>query len=268
MALLVPVAQSLAADAGERAVQQSVSYVFANELGSGIYRIDGRSLQVYRLRWSRVLREADDSRPGVRVVAPLTFGFLDFDPEDLLDQGIPSRIDSFSITPGLEVDYVFAEDWHAIPYVRAGFSIATSKVSGWLAGTGVRLERRVRRGAWNIDNHHELALAAVAYTDDLPDDHFLRLRQGIEFRRILGSAAHQDARGLEAGMYAIADVVAHAPSVPIAGSQRQPLQFEIGAMLAPQPQWRIWRVRMPRLGVGYRFAGNLSGWRVVLGAPF
>ena len=80
---------------------------------------------------------------GRAVRLPLTFGFFDFTPLDVLSEGIPTRVDSFSLVPGLELDYLLPDDWHLIPYARAGVSVASSSVDGWLYGLGVR--RRARR---------------------------------------------------------------------------------------------------------------------------
>jgi hypothetical protein len=39
-------------------------------------------------------------------------------------------------------------------------------------------------------------------------------------------------------------------------------------MMGVTPRWEIHGVPFPRLGIGYREAGVLSGWRLVLGDPF
>ncbi|MGQ0835770.1 MAG: hypothetical protein ACT4O5_12790 [Gammaproteobacteria bacterium] len=52
-----------------------------------------------------------------------------------------------------------------------------------------------------------------------------------------------------------------------AGAEPEPLQLEPGVIFGTRPGWRVWRVPLPRIGLGYRFAGDLSGWRLVIGAP-
>jgi hypothetical protein len=32
--------------------------------------------------------------------------------------------------------------------------------------------------------------------------------------------------------------------------------------------YQVWGIGLPRLGIGYRDAGVLSGWRLVIGEPF
>jgi hypothetical protein len=258
----------------DEAVGESINYVFATDLGSGLYELDGRSLQIYRYTWRKDLREtppaAGDgqgaSRPGVRLVVPVTAGFFDFNPVDVISNGPPTRVDSFSVVPGVEWDYPFADGWHVIPYLRAGFSVASSSVDGWLYGAGVRAERHSDYHGWEQFARSELAYAGVKYRSDNPDDRFLRLRQAFDFTRGLGWRAR--GHELELGVYTIFDVIVDPPTAPLAGARDEPVQAEFGFTLASRPRVKLWKFDAPRLGFGYRLAGELSAWRFVIGAPF
>ena len=87
------------------------------------YDLDGRTLQIYQLTYRKPLREADEDTLGVRFEVPVTLGFFDFNPVDVIDQGLPSRVDSFSVVPGVVFDHLLDDDWHFMPYARAGFSV-------------------------------------------------------------------------------------------------------------------------------------------------
>ena len=52
--------------------QQEFNYAFATQVGSGIYTISGRTLQVYRLPLSTTFRNSEDSRAGWRLTFPMT----------------------------------------------------------------------------------------------------------------------------------------------------------------------------------------------------
>jgi hypothetical protein len=43
---------------------------------------------------------------------------------------------------------------------------------------------------------------------------------------------------------------------------------ETGLMLRLRPMPSIWGIAAPRLGLSYRFADELSGWRFVIGETF
>jgi hypothetical protein len=271
--LLIPLlfpAWSLAQAPGEvredEAVGESLNYVFATDLGSGLYELGGRSLQIYRYTYRRDWREPREGRAGARLVLPLTAGFFDFNPLDVIDSGPPTRVDSFSVVPGVELDYLLRDDWHLVPYVRAGFSVASSSVDGLLYGAGLRLERHGGYGRWDGFLRTDLAYAGVRYRHETPSDRFLRLRQGFDFTRAFGREWR--ARRLEVGLYGIVDFIGDPPTAPVAGAGEQPAQAEFGVTIATRPRIRIWRFDAPRLGIGYRMAGELSAWRLVLGQPF
>jgi hypothetical protein len=250
----------------EEAVGASVNYVFATDLGSGVYDLGGRTLQIYRFTYLKDLRETREDHPGVRFVLPVTAGFFDFSPVDVISQGPPTRVDSFSVVPGVEVDIVLRNDWHLIPYVRAGFSVASSSVDGWLYGGGARIERDSDFHGWNAFVRNELVYAAVNYRNATPNDEFVRLRHAFDLTR--GTGWRVGRKEIEAGLYAIFDVVIDPPTAPVAGAKKTPFQAEFGFTIASKPRVKIWKFDAPRLGLGYRLAGELSAWRFVIGVPF
>ena len=117
------------------------NFAFASELGSGVYEINGRTIQVYQFRPSYRLRYAERPRtpPGVQLIFPLTVGFFNFKSQDLVHLDIPTQIGALSLEPGLELDYWLNEDWHVYPFIKAGATFASSSaVNAYIFGTGVR----------------------------------------------------------------------------------------------------------------------------------
>ena len=250
----------------DEAVGRSISYVFATDLGSGIYDLDGRTLQIYQLWYRKTLREPTPEKFGARFELPVTFGFFDFKPTDVLSHGIPTHVDSFSVVPGVALDYIVGDDWHVLPYVRAGFSVASSSVDGWLFGAGVRVERTGDFHGWDAFVRTDFAYAGANYRADVPSDSFARIRQGIDLRRGVGWKLGE--REAELGLYAIFDVVLDSPVEPLSQDDGSVIQAEFGFTFATRPRFKIWRFDAPRLGFGYRLAGELSSWRFVIGQPF
>ena len=87
-----------------------------------------------------------------------------------------------------------------------------------------------------------------------------------ELRRNVGLVFHS--RAVQFSPYAVVDIYFNAPEGPASGISARTLQFEVGLMLNVTPNWQIFGVPLPRLGLGYREAGVLSGWRLVIGEPF
>src|SRR5687767_5558893 len=102
---LMPLAAAAQTRAEQRdaAVRQSISYVFATDLGSGVYDLDGRTLQIYRLTYTHAWREPTPEKFGVSFDLPVTAGFFDFTPLDVVAEGIPTRVDSFAAVPGVKL---------------------------------------------------------------------------------------------------------------------------------------------------------------------
>lgn len=239
----------------DAAVGDSINYVFAADLGSGLYELDGRTLQIYRFNWKRELREMRDDHMGIRAVVPVTAGFFDFNPIDVISSGPPTRIDSFSVVPGIELDIRLGGGWNLIAYARTGFSVASSSVDGWLYGAGFRLERNREVNGWDSHERSELAYAGVKYRHDEPGDQFLRLRQGFDFTRAVGKPFREHRP--ELGVYAVVDFIVDPPTLPLADARVTCRCRESSA--SPS---RL--VRASRSGASTRRAwDSATGWRVI-----
>jgi hypothetical protein len=250
--------------ADPRAAASTINHAFATELGTGFYDVGGRSVFILSFAPAFELRAATDSRAGLRLVIPMAGGSFDFKPDDALGGNLPDRVDSFSVMPGFEFDLPLQDDWILRPWARAGASFAEGTSDGLLYGAGARLVRDLKRGDRLIAQLHELGLVNVNYRN-LPDDSFLRLRNAVDIRRptlSLGSG-----RRLLTGLYGILDLVPDPPATPT-GVKPSALQLEAGITFNGDPRPRLGPLRWPRLGFGYRFAGDFSGWRIVIGAPF
>jgi hypothetical protein len=254
--------RTLAAD--ERAAVSTINHAFATELGTGFYDIGGRSVFLISFAPSVQLRSADVSHPGIRLVVPMSAGSFDFVPDDAIGGDLPDRIDSYSIAPGFEFDFLLDRGWILTPWARAGMSFAGGASDGVVWGTGARLNRDLDIGELAVTQRHEAGLVTVNY-DHLPDDRFLRLRNAmdLQYPTVPLGSRHR----LLMGLYGIFDVVPDPPAAP-EGVKPSVMQLEVGMTFNGKPRPRLGPLNWPRLGVGYRFAGQFSGWHIVLGAPF
>ena len=251
------------------------NYAFASELGSGVYEINGSTIQVYQVEPGYRLRSAEypGDRPGIRLIFPVTVGFFNFQLQDLAHLEIPTRIGAISLEPGVELDYWLRPQWHVYPYAKAGATFASSAdVNAYIWDAGVRSDYRFSllntTDLWRADLVHARLHYHSTLEDGaaLPDDSFTRLRNGVEFRRTFGAAYRE--RWYELGVYGVGDIYLDAPHGPQSGISARTLQFEFGLMFGLNPMYQLWGIPLPRLGIGYRDAGILSGWRLVLGEPF
>jgi hypothetical protein len=113
---------------------------------------------------------------------------------------------------------------------------------------------------------NELNLAVADLRGPLPGDAFLRLRNAAQWD--FGTPAHLGDRQLRVAPYVLLDVYVEAPTSPITHRDADRYQKEVGFSLGLDPRPTALGIPLPALGVSYRIAGDLSGWRLAFGAPF
>ena len=115
------------------------NYAFATQLGSGIYRINDSTIQVYRIAGPIQLREGKLGHWGLRWYIPVTFGFYNIKIEDVIDSGLPDRLGTLAVVPALEFGFHLQETWWLGPFLGLG---AGKDFSGgalnFIYATGVR----------------------------------------------------------------------------------------------------------------------------------
>lgn len=254
--------------AAVRADQQFSTYAYAHEFGSGIYDFNGRTMQVYTLPFSWTVQERDGPGIGWRLRLPVTLGFLDFEPGDVISTGLPESVDSATVVPGIELRMKAGKHWTLLPYAQAGGSVADqSEAETRLFGAGLRAERPLPMQAGLEGTYAgELAYSGVRYRGDLPNDDFVRVRNGVTLDRATGRA--WSGHALRLAVFSYVDAYLDPPSGPTTGVEAPRVQFEAGILLGTRPQLRVLRLPVPRVGLSYRFAGDLSGVRIVIGAPY
>ena len=144
--LLMALAASVVAQTAEtqenQAVGQSLNYVFATDLGSGVYDLDGRTLQIYRFTYQKELREVDDdtARRALRAAAHLRlFRFLSARRVVRRNSDARRQFQSRSRPRARLSDC--PTTGMSFPTRARRASIASSSIDGWLYGIGVRIER-------------------------------------------------------------------------------------------------------------------------------
>jgi hypothetical protein len=269
-ALLGGCQAAIAADALRTGEADVIHFAFATQLGSGIYSVGGRTLQVYRVPLAWTIAEPTEDRPGVRLRLPLALGLYDFAPRDMIDSGLPDHLDTFSAAGGIELDFPLGKGWHVLPYAEAGrawdrgsdadatlYSASVHARREWLAGERLR---RLQAG---------IVYAGVDLASGAGSSDMVKVEAGFEARRLLdfrygGAAA-------DGGLYLLAEWYADRPGEPVVRStagHSLPFQLEAGLTIGGRSPARVWKLPLPRVGLGYRFGDGVSVYRLVLGAPF
>ena len=160
------------------------NFAFATQLGSGVYSVSGRTLQIYRLPFSYTLKSTEDSSVGVELTLPVTFGFYDFELQDIANGDIPTNVDALSFVPGLKFVFELQPGWKLEPYVEAGISRARdvdADASVYAGGLVSLYEFDGRGFDWLLRN--DLTFAGVDVRGAAGSDQFTRLQTVLTARR-------------------------------------------------------------------------------------
>jgi hypothetical protein len=248
--------------------QAFANFAFASQLGSGIYAVGGRTVQIYRLPLAWELTAPARRRWGVTLTLPLTFGFYDFRLQDVLGSGLPTSVDTFSAVPGVELSRQVGRRWLLTPFAQAGFARdASTPANGLVYAAGLRATYEFHPLSLRARYQIELLDAAADFRGR-PRDSMLRLRNAVEARHRLGLAVMGE--DLDWAPYGLAEWYLVRPAPPLAtlGRGMAPFQTEVGMTFGTVRPAHIWKIPVPRVGLGYRFGRDLSVARITFGAPF
>lgn len=267
--LLLATASGIPARA-ERA-SDLINFAFASRLGSGIYQTSGRTLWILRVPASvTVLRPSDSRTIRGSVLFPVTVGILDFEPEDILESGLPDRFDSMGITPGLRFDVPAGPVWTLSPFAQGGpvRDLSTDSTS-WVYSIGVTAEARIPKEAVEWVVRGELAWSGMNPHGEELKETFGEWISGFEVWSPL-PARIGDADLVLGGF--MAGTVYWGRARFVGDPDFQPrlysVQGEVGVVLSTRPRTYVWKVRVPDVGLSTRFGEGLQTIRLVLGKTF
>jgi hypothetical protein len=251
--------------------QAESNFAFAHRLGSGVYEISGRTVQIYRLPLAWEWRKAEGESPGIAVTLPVTVGFFGFKVQDVIETGLPEDISTLSFVPGLRLDLRRGEHWRFRPFAEAGVaSDRSAELRSTVFSVGTDAEWRGPVGSVEGRYFGSLVYSRASIQNRAVDDYAL-LVNGVEFTHVLDQRVGN--RRLDIAPYAALRWYANPPAVPVLSTPDgaravERLQGEFGFTLGTTEPLRIGRVTLPRLGFGYRFGEDLSVFRLVIGDPF
>ena len=211
-------------------------------------------------------RSADDSSFGVELTLPVTFGFYDFELQDIEDGDIPTQVDSLSFVPGLTLVFDIRPEWTLEPYVEAGIARArdvNANANVYAVGVASEYEFGGQGFDWLLRN--DLTFAGVDLRGTDGSHRFARLQTVLTARRPFSRESKVDYL-----VYALNEYYVEQPDGPIDSADRggSSVQYEIGVTLGTTEPRRVWGMPVPRVGIGYRFGSHLDVFRIVIGTPF
>jgi hypothetical protein len=251
--------------------ERQFNVAFATEIGSGIYTVSGRTLQVYRLPLAYTFRkgeEGEESRRGWRFNFPVTFGFYSLDPQDIADTGLRENIATISLVPGVEFLLPVARNWLLKPYAEAGHVWEREGAAdAWVYAGGIRSRADFAAGRFDLVLGNGLTYALVDPAGDAGQDSLCVLETAFAAHHPLGREGR--AARSDYAMYFVQHLYFREPGQPLdtGTGDRVVDEYEIGVTFGPRDPVRLWRIPVPRIGVGFLFGQELSAFRLVFGTP-
>ncbi|NDE01400.1 MAG: hypothetical protein EBZ91_06545 [Gammaproteobacteria bacterium] len=269
VALWAAAAGAIAAEPPEETLPQG-NFAFAHRLGSGIYEISGRTVQVYRLPFEWQWREPSERHAGVMVTVPITLGFFDFKPELLLEEGLPTDVSTLAVVPGLRWNFSASDIWHISPFIEAGVARdRRNDRNSQVFTAGLEISRTDPSRFGPLRQKYS-AIYALSSTDEVGRDSLVQIVGGFEVPRELRRAPGRKPWGY--APYTALRWYPQPPGTPllaVRSAQRvAPLQAEVGIMFGPLEPVRVGRFTLPRVGLSYRVGRDLQAVSLVFGEAF
>jgi hypothetical protein len=255
--------------ADEPRASDLVNFAHVANTGFGGFSLSGRSVQVYRIPFSYSMRSLEEHSLGVRLTLPVSFGFHNLK-ATIDDEVRPlERLRTLTFVPGVELQLPLTEETVLKPFVEAGFGRETeaSGTTVYLYTAGLKTLTTRRLDGVTVGTGTNVEWNGVSGEEGGSDDYGV-VEVGVE--AVSPLRASLAGRRLTVGPYVIlrffySDLVFErvgAAAIEIDN------QVELGASVGTEEALRVLGVKLPRLGLAYRFGDGLESWRINFGFPF
>lgn len=248
------------------AQDEDVDLAFFPKTEDQLEDAEARSIQIYRIPISINIRRLENKPWGLRIYFPISLGAYELKAVRDVDEFFTS-IQSIAIVPGVEALLPLGDRWLIKPFAEVGVGddSATDKVN-LLYATGLRTVGLYRARPFDL-----MLGGAFKYRNSTTSEAVKNWYSSIEFgadaQIPLGfSLGSRRAKG---GGYAIAQYFTDLDIELISeGPITIQWNYEVGLSFSTDPVLELWKIKMPWIGIGYRFGDGARGVRVNFTFPF
>ena len=245
-----------------------INYAYAYAFGNGNYAVAGRSAQVFKLPFAVRLISIEDHPVGLRLKLPVTFGFFEFGIDDLFQGGFADQIQTVSFVPGLEMEVAVNDRWRLLPFIDlgAGKDLSGDARAGILA-VGVQ-------SYYTIPSDHALLTIGNqlfwvgSKVHGVRNDAMAYFMTGLDLR--MPMKVKLGTKPMNISLYAVNYL--YFKDVEFQRDEAEPVtidtEYEVGVTFGTEPAHEWWIFKAPRVGLSYRFGGQISAVRLTLGQAF
>jgi hypothetical protein len=226
--------------------------------------VETRTLDFYRIPIGYTIRSVEEHRWGLRLTMPVSVGAHNLSASTGVGD-LHEKVETVSLVPGLELHLRGGERWLLKPFGELG---ATGFTQGgdtellYACGLAARGARRV--------GPVDLTLGIMARLVSARQD-----RAGIGDYSLVGFGADAQvplgfavgARRVRGGLYGIGWFFPDLELPPAVENDVGRL-WELGVSVSTEPAVTLWKIKLPWLGLGYRFGDVFEGIRINFSFPF
>jgi len=99
---------------------EPVHYAYSYYLGSGIYKTTGQNVTLLNLPFSVELGKEEQTTYSLRL--PVSFGFFNFNFDNIPELDLPDGIGTFTFTPGIQLNYQYTNNLVIESYLDLGYA--------------------------------------------------------------------------------------------------------------------------------------------------
>jgi len=249
--------------------QQLINWYYGAVFGTGVYRAGDRTVSVLQIPFAHELQEPNDEQWGVRVTAPISFGFYDFTFNQLVTGETPQSVGTVSLFPGIETQIPVMSNWRLKPYANVGRGWDFSGGdAAWIYATGVRSLFGVPLGSESeVSLGNQLTLAGYRQDGGVnqPMGVFVA---GLNLETPSG-ATIQDRPALF-GVHLIYYYYFKRLRFPTANDVQNKVeeQTEVAVSMSVREPVSFGLFDLDRIGLGYRFGGGVQGISLFFNLPY
>lgn len=224
------------------------------------------SFQIYRIPISYSIRRLEDKPWGLRITLPVSLGTYQLEAATGVGDVVES-IQSVVVIPGVEFLVPVGERWVLKPFAEAGVGDdSRTGETHLLYAAGIRA-----RGEYEARPFELMVGTAFRYRSpadtDVVENWYSTVEGGLDAQLPLGfSVGSGAARG---GGYAI---LRHFSNLEFELVTEGPFNvswnYEVGLSFSTEPALKVWKIKLPWVGLGYRFGDRTRGIRLNLAFPF
>ena len=235
-------------------------------LGMNDPGVSNGSVNDIRMPFSYTLIQPEGRSWGLRLRLIVYAGIYDLDFADAANLDV--RFQSMAATPGVEFLLPVGKGWTLKPFTEIGYARDFDQdvdFGVWSLGMRTLTEWQQREVQFRFGTM--VQYLSTFQTDLELSDDFFELMVGFDVGFPLGF----DIGGHQAFLSAYAIRRQYIDAL-IARPTAEPIQIqfdnEIGLAFGTRPKIKLGFITLPRIGVGYRWGPNVSGWRLNFGFPF